>query len=648
MAQRGSSGKARRCNGAVDTADPALPVAGTRSLAHVRKSANAKRRALVLLAVHLLIAAHATHFLIAGRTLSPVEPSEAMYTIELGQVNAGFVFLLTALVATLLFGRFVCGWGCHIIAVQDVCGWIMKRLGVRPRPFRSRLLIWAPLAVALYMFVWPTVKRLVFETSAAAFPGFSNHLVTTGFWKTFPGPLFAVLTFASCGFAAVYFLGSKGFCTYGCPYGGLFGVVDRLSPGRIVVDDACEQCGHCTVTCTSNVLVHEEVRRYGQVVDPGCMKCMDCVSVCPKGALSYSWGKPSLWLRPADRPRVRRYPLGLVEELTAAAVCLGSTFAFRGLYDGPPLLMSVALGGITAFLAVKLWHLWRKSDVPLQNLWLKRAGRTGGAGRVFAGLAGLWILFAAHSAFVQWHRVSGRHWLNRTDAGREEVLSGALGTRNRSPEHERAVARSLRHFSLAERWGLVGVVEVKLGLAWNRLLRGESEPAERALRQAVGLAPADPHLHDHLIELLQGRGRVADATRALERKLAAVESTAQDHFRLAGLLVQDGRLDDAVEQYATTVAMEPEAFEARYNFGGLLRRLERHEEAIGQLEAAERLAPTDADTQIELGLAYMAIGESDAAVVHLRSAIALDPDSPESRMHLPGLIRELERPTGDP
>jgi polyferredoxin len=648
MAKSAPRGRKKRCDVEVDTGDPALPVAGTGALAGVRKSKNSKRRAVVLIALHLIIAAHATHFLIAGRTLSPVEPSEAMYTFELGEVNAGFVFLLAALAVTLVFGRFICGWGCHIVAVQDLCGWIMKRLGVRPRPFRSRLLVWVPLGIAFYMFVWPTLWRLWFDTSAAAFPGFSNHLITTGFWTTFPGPLFTILTLLSCGFAAVYFLGAKGFCTYGCPYGGLFGVVDRFAPGRIVVDDSCEQCGHCTVTCTSNVVVHEEVRRYGQVVDPGCMKCMDCVSVCPKGALSFSFGTPSLFRRPKDRSRARRYTLGMGEELTAAAICIGSLLAFRGLYDGPPLLMSVGLGGITAYLAVKLWHLWRKSDLRLQNFRLKSAGRVTGSGRLFAGFAALWLVFTAHSAFVQWHREFGGYWLNQTEASREEVFDGAFRTREYSPAHERAVTRSLRHLSLADRWGLVGVVEVKLGLAWLHLLRDEAGAAEEAVRGALVLAPDRPRLHDNLIDVLQLQGRLPDAIEAMQIKLAAVEAAAEDHFRLAGLLVEAGRFDQAIEQYETTLAMEPGAFEACYNLGGLLRRLERHQEAIGHLKAAERAEPTDADTQVELGLAYMAVGRSDEALHHLRLAIELNPDSPESRLHLPDLIRRLETTAIEP
>jgi polyferredoxin/Tfp pilus assembly protein PilF len=638
--------QSRRCE-PLDPGDPALPVAGTGSLAHVRKSKNSKWRALALLAVHVLIAGHATHFLIAGRTLSPVEPSEAMYTFELGQVNAGFVFLVAALAVTLVFGRFVCGWGCHIVALQDLCGWVMKRVGVRPRPFRSRLLIWVPLVVGLYMFVWPTVSRVVLDRSAA-FPGFTNHLVTDSFWKTFPGPVFAILTFACCGFAAVYFLGSKGFCTYGCPYGGLFGVVDRLSPGRIVADDSCEQCGHCTVTCTSNVLVHDEVHRYGQVVDPGCMKCLDCVSVCPKGALSFSFGTPSLFKRARDRPRARRYSLSLAEELTTGAICLGATLAFRGLYDGPPLLMSVGLGSITAFLALKLWRLGRRSDLRLQNLRLKTAGRLQPAGWLLAGLTALWLAFTAHSAFVQGHRFAGRYWLNRTEAHRDEVLSGAFRNRAYSPAHDRAATRSFRHFSLADSWGLAGVVEVKVGLAWSNLLQGRTEAAEEALRDAITLAPTRPRLHEHLIDLLLGQGRAAETIDALQRKLASVEPAPEDHFRLAGMLVVVGRGSEAVEHYARTVDMEPGVFEARYNFGGLLRRLDRHKEAIEHLESAGRLAPGDADTRVELGLAYMALGENAAALAHLRRAVELDPDSPESRLHLPNLIRQLESSLGRP
>jgi len=238
-------------------------------------------RAASLIALTLLMAAHYVQWQLMGRTVSPIEPSESMFTLQNGAVNAGFVFFTLAIAATLLLGRFVCGWGCHIVALQDLCAWFMKKIGITPRPFRSRLLVFVPLLAALYMFVWPTVARAMFAPAGQPLiPNFTNHLVTTDFWATFPTFAVAVPFLFVCGFMTVYFLGSKGFCTYACPYGGFFAVADKFSPGRIRVTDACNDCGHCTAVCTSNVIVHAEVKQFGMVVDPGCMKCMDCVSVC--------------------------------------------------------------------------------------------------------------------------------------------------------------------------------------------------------------------------------------------------------------------------------------------------------------------------------------------------------------------------------
>jgi polyferredoxin len=621
------------CNIGVATDDPSLPVAGTGKLSVIRKSKRSKWRAGVLIGVHALIALHLTHFLIAGRSLSPVEPSESMYTLELGYVNAGFIFFAVALAGTLIFGRFFCGWGCHVVALQDFCAWIMKKLGVRPKPFRSRLLAFTPLALAFYMFAWPTLARLAFGGGAGAFPGFSNHLMTSDLWATFPGPVFAVLTFATCGFAAVYFLGAKGFCTYGCPYGALFSGLDYASPGRIVVNDDCEQCGHCTATCTSNVRVHEEVRLYGMVVDPGCMKCTDCVSVCPKGALRFSFALPSLLKKAPSAPRARRFDLSLSEELLAGAVGAVATLAFRDLYNGPPLLMSVGLGGITAFLSLKLWNLARRPSVRVQNLELKTAGRMRRSGWAFSTLTVLWLMFTSHSAFAQWHRAQGRHYLNQTEVSHADGLSGAFKTKRYTDRHEHALAEALRHFTLADRWGLAGVVEVKLGLAWCHLLRGDAGRAERLAGEAVALAPDQPELLQNLADLKH-----------------AAAPPAEDRFNRGAMLAASGNLEDAAIEFQACVALAPDSVPARFNLGGVFRRLGRNGEAIEQLEIARGLAPGDASVSIELGLAYVATGENDQALEAFKRAVALDPDSPESKLHLPELIRELERsgPLPDP
>jgi polyferredoxin len=185
----------------------------------IRRSRAARWRAGVLIAVHLVVAAHIAHWLIAGRTMTPVEPSEAMALARDGVVNAGLIFFAAAALATAVFGRWFCGWGCHLVALQDLCRWLLEKVGIRPQPLRSRLLAWVPVFAFIYMFLWPAAWRLWHGPS---FNRVETEWTTPHFWATFPGWVVGGLTFLVCGFATVYFLGAKGFCTYACPYGALF------------------------------------------------------------------------------------------------------------------------------------------------------------------------------------------------------------------------------------------------------------------------------------------------------------------------------------------------------------------------------------------------------------------------------------------
>src|SRR5438045_9183890 len=104
--------------------------------------------------------AHTIQWRFIGKTISPIEPSETMQTLQKGFVNAGFIFFTLAILATLIFGRFVCGWGCHILALQDLCGWLLKKIGLNPNPFRSRLFVYVPFIDVMYMFAMHAASHL--------------------------------------------------------------------------------------------------------------------------------------------------------------------------------------------------------------------------------------------------------------------------------------------------------------------------------------------------------------------------------------------------------------------------------------------------------------------------------------------------------
>jgi ferredoxin len=449
----------------------------------VRPSRRGRIRAAVLILVHVAILAHVAHWKIAGRTLSPVEPSEAMQTLELGYLNAGFILFLVLILLTLVTGRLFCGWACHVVAYQDLAQWLLRKMRLRPRPVRSRLLILVPFGAAFYMFAWPQVVRL-FE--GGAFPALTSHLTTANFWETFPGPVIATVTFLVDGFLIVYLMGGKGFCTYGCPYGAVFGLADRAALGRIRVTEDCEQCGHCTATCTSNVRVHEEVAKFGMVVDNGCMKTMDCISVCPKNALFFQIGRPKLLeKRPKGRKKRRVYDFTWREEIAMAAVFLGGLYAFRGLYGQIPFLLAIGMSVILALLTVLGWRLIRRSELSFQHHALRSYGRLTRRGAATAVIIPAVLLLTIHSAFVQFHAREGERLLLRA----EDI-----------PREDRAdlLRESLDHFLAAERWGFLPVGTQKLKIGSILREQGDLGGAEAWMREAVG---ADASLRTPRLEL---------------------------------------------------------------------------------------------------------------------------------------------------
>lgn len=391
------------------------------------RTRTARWRTAVLVFVHVLMIAHVIQWIIVGSTVSPVEPSESMETIEVGVINAGAIMFAVALLATALFGRFFCGWICHMVALQDLCAYWMTSLGIRPKPFRSRLLIFVPLAMGFYMFLWPTTKKFIIGPAIDAvgmdWPAWlkpvhpiqrwENGLVVEDFWATFPDWYIAVPFLLICGFATVYFLGAKGLCTYACPYGGFFAPIDKVSPLRIRVNDDCHQCGYCTSVCTSNVRVNEEVRDYGMVIDQGCMKTLDCVSACPNDALSLGFGKTAIGAKTrneegskaAKGKRNRRYDLTMMEEISAAIIFVYLFLATRGMLDQVPMLLAGGLAICGTMMAMTTWWILTRQHARLYGIHLKMKGKIKPAGFIVLVLMAAFALtsvWAAHARFARW------------------------------------------------------------------------------------------------------------------------------------------------------------------------------------------------------------------------------------------------------
>lgn len=588
----------------------------------IRESKNSRWRAGALIALQLLMIAHIIQWRITGTTVSPIEPSESMYTLQNGAINAGVIFFSLAILATLIFGRFVCGWGCHIVALQDFCAWLLKKIGLTPRPFRSRLLIYVPLIAALYMFVWPTVYRFIVKTpNEPLFPSFTNHLITNDFWATFPPVWVAIPFLFVCGFMTVYFLGSKGFCTYACPYGGFFGIADKFAPGKIRVTDACNQCGHCTATCTSNVLVHSEVKQYGMVVDPGCMKCMDCISVCPNDALYFGFGKPSIAVK---KTSTKNYSLSWPEEILGAVVFFLSFVAVWDVYQLVPMLMALGIATVTTFLALRTFRMFRAADLSFYKFNLKSGGSIRTAGWAFLSFAIAWIGLNAHSGWVRYHERLGALAFESIRIPDELALAQTNPDQWLSSADRKNITDGKSHLDSAVTAGLFTNSFALPKLAWMEYLSGNTGRAVDLLAESAehqsGQAKALSLYYRGAI--LNRLGRPDEALGNLDAALAEAPNLVTAREEKGESLWRLGRRDEAISAWGEGVRTNP-ALPVTNNF--LAAAQQGKPDALTYERQADTYTPADPLFHWMLGLRLQNLGMTAQAERQFARAIRLNP-----------------------
>lgn len=636
-----------------------------------RKSKMTRWRAASLIGVYVLAGVHFVHWKLNGWTLAPVEPSEMFDTLHLGVITVGFLFMAGVVVATAIFGRFFCSWGCHILALQDLSAWILRKLRIPTKPIRSRTLVWVPPLAAIYLFVWPQVERLLAGKPLPTLHTVSDadgwtSFTTTDLLRSFPGLGMTLFTLAVCGFAIVYFLGSRSFCSYACPYGAIFAVADRVAPLRIVAGKGtCSSCGACIAACPSSVRVIEEVQLFGTVINANCMKDLDCVSVCPTDALKYGVARPpalkSWWKLPGLE---KDYDFTLGEDLLMAGTFVVLLPVFRGLYDEVSLLLALALAAVVAYLLIVGLRLFRSEHVQLAHLPLKLQGHFTTPGKwVAMALIGLAAL-VLHSGWVQYHTYAGK-WAvaavdnsvndaqNSADPLELSPTSAAPGARP-SPQ----LTRAIYHFEQAAKWGLVCPRGLRLQLAKRYRQAGDVAGARNELNALLAKNPNDHATRLQLARLwlLEGRGELA--RRQAEVVLApaggaesepsvhspAAGPLAAAHYLLGDLDARRGDRRAAIEHFEQSIELDPHQAEVHLALGSLLAMAGDPDKAAAQLSQAVELSPHSPAAHNNLATVLVELGREEEALQHYEQLIELMPQSPVAPTSAGVLLLELNRP----
>ena len=197
------------------------------------------------------------------------------------------VWMLVATVpATVLVGRFFCGFFCSFGAVQDLLWLGSHRLralfpGKRNLKKADRIFRFAKYAVLFYfiIFVWSGVTAV---KTAGLWQVFGQY-VSFGHW---PGlkPLLSV----GGVLLLLIFIGSlfvqRFFCRYFCPMGAIYSLISQTS--FLKIDKPRKECGKCHL-CTSKCTMGMDLTKKDRIAGGECISCQKCVSWCPKGNVHF-------------------------------------------------------------------------------------------------------------------------------------------------------------------------------------------------------------------------------------------------------------------------------------------------------------------------------------------------------------------------
>jgi len=186
--------------------------------------------------------------------------------------------LVTVIAGPMVFGRFLCGWGCWRSMVLEL---LPMGRGRGRLDGKWRLFPFVGLAASL--------AAAVALLAAGHHPGG----IPPNFHADSPVPILA-------GFAAYYIASiglafrlkdQRAFCKYLCPSSVILRRTSRLSLTKMAVRaDSCNNCGACSQVCPMDIDVAEYASLGARVTSGECILCQRCAHACPNDALHLSLG----------------------------------------------------------------------------------------------------------------------------------------------------------------------------------------------------------------------------------------------------------------------------------------------------------------------------------------------------------------------
>lgn len=226
---------------------------------------------------------------ISLHALCPFGAVETFASLAIGQelirqLHASVIVLgSVVLILTLLLGPVFCSHICPLGSIQEWFGKLGKKIFKK----RYNKLIPKKLHHVLKYLRFVVLGLILWQTYSSAsliFESYDPYYALYRFWT-------GEATIAAIAILAVTLLLSlvveRPWCKYACPYGGLLGLISKISPIKIRrAKSICTSCGKCDKECPMLI----DIMAKDKVTDTLCNRCMKCTADeggCPVDGACY-------------------------------------------------------------------------------------------------------------------------------------------------------------------------------------------------------------------------------------------------------------------------------------------------------------------------------------------------------------------------
>lgn len=248
-------------------------------------------RYLILISILTFITIEAyLHTVLGGdkyasiHALCPYGALESLYNIifsgkTIPKIFSGtFIILGLTIVIAIIFRRSFCGLICPFGTLQEFFALLGKK--IFKKSFELPQKIDMPLRYLKYLILiitlfygWKTAGLWMSPYDPWAAYGHLGEGVSNVIDESLIGFILLIITIIGS------ILYDRFFCKYLCPMGAFYGILSKLSIGKITRNEtSCINCGICSKNCPVNLKVSE----MKSVNSAECISCQKCVLSCPK------------------------------------------------------------------------------------------------------------------------------------------------------------------------------------------------------------------------------------------------------------------------------------------------------------------------------------------------------------------------------